>query len=126
MEVTLRQLDKLNSLLDGALKAGLNGKFVQCRWAWRSRIPIKTKRVRQRLITRFIRRRNWRTAFIVNWGRYIACATMFPTISPPNGADDENDDRASVCQETYEQAAIQFDDQVDVVLPVRTCGSTAR
>ncbi len=42
----------------------------------------ETKRVRQRLITRFIRRRNWRTAFIVNWGRYIACATMFPTISP--------------------------------------------
>ena len=77
VEVTLRQLDKLNSLLDGALKAGLN----EIR-AWRSRMPIKTKRVRQRLIMRFIRRRNWRMALIANWGRYIACVIMFPTISP--------------------------------------------
>ena len=77
VEVTLRQLDKLNSL-----HRDRRPRPSARRWAWRSRMPIKTKRVRQRLITRFIRRRNWRTAFIVNWGRYIACATMFPTISP--------------------------------------------
>lgn len=81
VEVTLRQLDKLNSLLDGALKAGLN-EIRSVSLGVAQPDAIKTKRVRQRLITRFIRRRNWRTAFIVNWGRYIACATMFPTISP--------------------------------------------
>lgn len=81
VEVTLRQLDKLNSLLDGALKAGLN-EIRSVSLGVAQPVPIKTKRVRQRLITRFIRRRNWRTAFIVNWGQYIAYATMFPTISP--------------------------------------------
>ncbi len=40
---------------------------------------------------------------------------MFPLSAQPNGADDESRCRAGVRPETYEQAAIQFDDQVDVV-----------
>ncbi len=40
---------------------------------------------------------------------------MFPTISPPNGADDESRCRAGVRPGNLRQAAIQFDDQVDVV-----------
>ncbi len=40
---------------------------------------------------------------------------MFQLSAQPNGADDESRCRAGVAQETYEQAAIQFDDQVDVV-----------
>lgn len=67
VEVTLRQLDKLNSLLDGALKAGLN-EIRSVSLGVAQPVPIKTKRVRQRLITRFIRHRNWRMALIVNWG----------------------------------------------------------
>lgn len=37
VQVTLRQLDKLNELLDGALKSGLNGSV---RWSWAS--PSRT------------------------------------------------------------------------------------
>ena len=77
VEVTLRQLDKLNPLLDGALKAGLN----EIRSAWRNRMLTKTKRVKRRLMMRYIRRRSWRQGLTASWVRFTACVTMSRTIS---------------------------------------------
>ena len=80
VEVTLRQLDKLNGLLDGALKAGLN-ESAPFRWALRNRMPTRIRRVKRRSMTRCIRHRSWRLASTASWGRSTACATTSPTIS---------------------------------------------
>ena len=80
VEVTVRQLDKLNGLLDGALKAGLT-KFVPSRWALRNRRNIKTKRVKRRLMMPFIRRSSWHPASRPSSVRFTACATTFQTTS---------------------------------------------
>lgn len=77
VEVTLRQLDKLNSLLDGALKAGLNeirsvSLGVAQPDAYKDKPP---------LMTRFIRRKRWQPVLTANWGRFTAFVTMSLIIS---------------------------------------------
>mgnify|MGYP003603440706 CR=1 FL=1 len=80
VEVTLRQLDKLNGLLDGALKAGLNEvRSVSLGVAQPD--AIKTKRVKRPLMMRCIRRKSWRQVSTASWDRFIAFATMCRTTS---------------------------------------------
>ncbi|MCM1621451.1 SIMPL domain-containing protein (plasmid) [Escherichia coli] len=114
VEVTLRQLDKLEFLADGALKAGLN-EIRSVSLGVAQPDAYKDKARKAAIDNAIHQAQELANGFHRNWGRYIACATMFPTISPAQWADDESRCRPVSAQETYEQAAIQFDDQVDVV-----------
>ena len=88
VEVTLRQLDKLNGLLDGALKAGLN-EIRSVSLGVAQPDATKIKRVKRRSTTPCIRRRSWPQASTASWVRCTACATMSPTISRADGSHDE-------------------------------------
>ena len=94
VEVTLRQLDKLNSLLDGALKAGLNEiRSVSLGVAQPDAYKDKARK-----------------AAIDNAIHHVSNYQPSPMVRMMKA------DAAPVsAQETYEQAAIQFDDQIDVV-----------
>ncbi|XPE47824.1 SIMPL domain-containing protein [Shigella flexneri] len=48
-------------------------------------------------------------------GPVYSVRSTFQTTTKPDGADDESGRAPVSAQETYQQAAIQFDDQVDVV-----------
>ncbi|MDU6451969.1 MAG: oxidative stress defense protein [Enterobacter hormaechei] len=91
VEVTVRQLDKLNGLLDGALKAGLNEiRSVSLGVAQ----PEKYKdEARKAAIDDAIHQ-----------AQQLASGFKTKADAAPVSA-----------QETYEQPTIQFDDQVDVV-----------
>ncbi|VTN11633.1 26 kDa periplasmic immunogenic protein precursor [Raoultella terrigena] len=80
VEVTLRQLDKLNGLLDGALKAGLNEvRSVSLGVAQPD--AYKDKARKRPSMTPYTRRRSWLPASTASWARFIACATTSRTIS---------------------------------------------
>ena len=115
VEVTLRQLDKLNALLDGALKAGLNEiRSVSLGVAQ----PDKEK----------AEARNAANAGAVHQAQHLAAGFTCPlgpvcrvryhvsNYQPSPMVRMMKADAAPVsAQETYEQPTIQFGDQVDVV-----------
>lgn len=80
VEVTVRQLDKLNSLLDGALKAGLN-EIRSVSLGVAQPENTKTRRVKPPLMMQSIRRNSWRPDSTVSSVRYTACVTMSQIIS---------------------------------------------
>lgn len=80
VEVTLRQLDKLNSLLDGALKAGLN-EIRSVSLGVAQLRSLKMKRVKRRSMMRCVRRSSWLLALTASWVRFTACVTTSLTIS---------------------------------------------
>ncbi|KUV49886.1 hypothetical protein AWF53_09925 [Escherichia coli] len=115
VEVTLRQLDKLNSLLDGALKAGLNEiRSVSLGVAQPDAYKDKARKAAidnaihqaQELANGFHHPHHWAGLIV---GNMVAHAIYRPQFTMKADAAPVS------AQETYEQAAIQFDDQVDVV-----------
>lgn len=114
VEVTLRQLDKLNSLLDGALKAGLN-EIRSVSLGVAQPDAYKDKARKAAIDNAIHQAQELANGFHRKLGPVYSVRYHVSNYQPSNGADDESRCRAGVCPETYEQAAIQFDDQVDVV-----------
>ena len=115
VEVTLRQLDKLNSLLDGALKAGLNEiRSVSLGVAQ----PEKYKdEARKAAIDDAIHQaEQLASGFKSKLGPVYSVRYHVSNYQPSPMVRMMKADAAPVsAQETYEQPTIQFDDQVDVV-----------
>ena len=104
VEVTLRQLDKLNSLLDGALKAGLN------------EIRSVSLGVAAAIDNAIHQAQELANGFHRKLGPVYSVRYHVSNYQPSPMVRMMKADAAPVsAQETYEQAAIQFDDQVDVV-----------
>jgi len=112
VEVTVRQLDKLNSLLDGALKAGLNEiRSVSLGVAQ----PEKYKdEARKAAIDDAVRQaQQLASGFNSKLGPVYSVRYHVSNYQPSPMMKSE---AAPVsAQDTYEQPTIQFDDQVDVV-----------
>ncbi|EBZ0564812.1 oxidative stress defense protein [Salmonella enterica subsp. enterica serovar Newport] len=116
VEVTLRQLDKLNSLLDGALRAGLNEiRSVSLGVAQPDAYKDKARKAAiddaihqaQALAVGF----NSKLGPVYSVRYHVSNYQPSPVVRMMKAAD-----AAPVsAQETYEQPTIQFDDQVDVV-----------
>ncbi|HCL5071803.1 TPA: oxidative stress defense protein [Salmonella enterica] len=116
VEVTLRQLDKLNSLLDGALKAGLNEiRSVSLGVAQPDAYKDKARKAAiddaihqaQALASGF----NSKLGPVYSVRYHVSNYQPSPVVRMMKAAE-----AAPVsAQETYEQPTIQFDDQVDVV-----------
>lgn len=116
VEVTLRQLDKLNSLLEGALKAGLNEiRSVSLGVAQPDAYKDKARKAAiddaihqaQALAVGF----NSKLGPVYSVRYHVSNYQPSPVVRMMKAAD-----AAPVsAQETYEQPTIQFDDQVDVV-----------
>ena len=115
VEVTLRQLDKLNPLLDGALKAGLNEiRSVSLGVAQPDSYKDKA---RQAAIKDAIHQaQGLAEGFNSKLGPVYSVRYHVSNYQPsPMVRMMKADAAPSNAQETYEQATIQFDDQVDVV-----------
>lgn len=115
VEVTLRQLDKLNPLLDGALKAGLNEiRSVSLGVAQPDSYKDKA---RQAAIKDAIHQaQELAEGFNSKLGPVYSVRYHVSNYQPsPMVRMMKADAAPSNAQETYEQATIQFDDQVDVV-----------
>ncbi|EHG6158834.1 oxidative stress defense protein [Escherichia fergusonii] len=115
VEVTLRQLDKLNPLLDGALKAGLNEiRSVSLGVAHPDSYKDKA---RQAAIKDAIHQaQELAEGFNSKLGPVYSVRYHVSNYQPsPMVRMMKADAAPSNAQETYEQATIQFDDQVDVV-----------
>ena len=116
VEVTLRQLDKLNALLDGALKAGLNEiRSVSLGVAQPDAYKDKARKAAiddaihqaEQLAAGF----NSKLAPVYSVRYHVSNYQPSPMVRMMK-ADAAP---AASAQETYEQPVIQFDDQVDVV-----------
>ena len=108
VEVTVRQLDKLNSLLDGALKAGLNEiRSVSLGVAQ----PEKYKdEARKAAIDDAMHQAQQLAGPVYSVRYHVSNYQPSPMVRMMKA------DAAPVsAQESYEQPTIQFDDQVDVV-----------
>ena len=120
VEVTLRQLDKLNGLLDGALKAGLNEvRSVSLGVAQPDAYKDKARKAAiddavhqaQELAAGF----HGKLGPVYSVRYHVSNYQPSPMVRMMKAAD-----AAPVsAQETYEQATIQFDDQVDVVFELQ-------
>ncbi|CAM6983933.1 oxidative stress defense protein [Leclercia adecarboxylata] len=115
VEVTVRQLDKLNSLLDGALKAGLNEiRSVSLGVAQ----PEKYKdEARKAAIDDAVRQaQQLASGFNSKLGPVYSVRYHVSNYQPSPMVRMMKSEAAPVsAQDTYEQPTIQFDDQVDVV-----------
>ena len=114
VEVTVRQLDKLNGLLDGALKAGLNEiRSVSLGVAQ----PEKYKdEARKAAIDAIHQAQQLASGFKTKLGPVYSVRYHVSNYQPSPMVRMMKADAAPVsAQETYEQPTIQFDDQVDVV-----------
>lgn len=115
VEVTVRQLDKLNGLLDGALKAGLNEiRSVSLGVAQ----PEKYKdEARKAAIDDAIHQaQQLASGFKTKLGPVYSVRYHVSNYQPSPMVRMMKADAAPVsAHETYEQPTIQFDDQVDVV-----------
>lgn len=115
VEVTVRQLDKLNSLLDGALKAGLNEiRSVSLGVAQ----PEKYKdEARKAAIDDAVRQaQQLASGFNSKLGPVYSVRYHVSNYQPSPMVRMMKAEAAPVsAQDTYEQPTIQFDDQVDVV-----------
>lgn len=120
VEVTVRQLDKLNGLLDGALKAGLNEiRSVSLGVAQ----PEKYKdEARKAAIDDAIHQaQQLASGFKTKLGPVYSVRYHVSNYQPSPMVRMMKADAAPVsAQETYEQATIQFDDQVDVVFELQS------
>ncbi len=116
LEVTLRELDKLNSLLDGALKAGLNEiRSVSLGVAQPQSFKDKARKAAIDDATR--RAQQLADGFHAKLGPVYSVRYHVSNYQPsPMVRMMKAEAAAPVsAQETYEQPTIQFDDQVDVV-----------
>ena len=115
VEVTLRQLDKLNSLLDGALKAGLN-EIRSVSLGVAQPDAYKDKARKAAIDNAIHQAQELANGFNRKLGPVYSVRYHVSNYQPSPMVRMMKADAAPVsAQETYEQAAIQFDDQVDVV-----------
>jgi Uncharacterized conserved protein, COG2968 len=115
VEVTLRELDKLNSLLDGALKAGLNEiRSVSLGVAQAESFKDKARKAAIDDATR--QAQQLAAGFNAKLGPVYSIRYHVSNYQPSPMVRMMKADAAPVsAQETYAQPTIQFDDQVDVV-----------
>ncbi|MDW5502060.1 oxidative stress defense protein [Pseudomonas lundensis] len=121
VQVTLRQLDKLNELLDGALKSGLNEiRAVELGVA---KPDIYREQARQKAIENATQQAaslakgfNAKLGPVYSIRYHVANYQPMPVarMYKSAGAAAEND-----AAQTYEQQSIHFDDQVDVVFELQ-------
>ncbi|EEU9359005.1 oxidative stress defense protein [Escherichia coli] len=115
VEVTLRQLDKLNSLLDGALKAGLN-EIRSVSLGVAQPDAYKDKARKAAIDNAIHQAQELANGFHRKLGPVYSVRYHVSNYQPSPMVRMMKADAAPVsAQETYEQAAIQFDDHVDVV-----------
>ena len=115
VEVTLRQLDKLNSLLDGALKAGLN-EIRSVSLGVAQPDAYKDKARKAAIDNAIHQAQELANGFNRKLGPVYSVRYHVSNYQPSPMVRMMKADAAPVsAQETYEQAAIQFDDQVDVI-----------
>lgn len=126
VEVTLRQLDKLNGLLDGALKAGLNEiRSVSLGVAQPDAYKDKVRKAAienaihqaQELASGF----NGKLGPVYSIRYHVSNYQPGPAVRMMKAADVAS----TAAQESYEQASIQFDDQVDVVFTLQPSQAAA-
>ncbi|MRS14287.1 oxidative stress defense protein [Enterobacteriaceae bacterium RIT691] len=116
VEVTLRQLDKLNSLLDGALKAGLNEiRSVSLGVAQPDQYKDKARKAA--IDDAVHQAQALASGFNAKLGPVYSVRYHVSNYQPSPMVRMMKADAAAApsAQETYEQPTIQFDDQVDVV-----------
>jgi hypothetical protein len=121
VQVTLRQLDKLNELLDGALKSGLNEiRAVELGVA---KPDVYREQARQKAIENATQQaESLAKGFNAKLGPVYSIRYRVANYQPmpvarmykAAGAAAEND-----AAQTYEQQSIHFDDQVDVVFELQ-------
>ncbi|WCG85132.1 oxidative stress defense protein [Pectobacterium sp. A5351] len=121
VEVTLRQLDKLNELLDGALKSGLNEirtveLGVANPEAYRDEARKKAIEQATRQAAALAQGFNAKLGPIYSVRYHVANYQPMPMARMFKTADAAVQTEAS---QTYEQQTIHFDDQVDVVFELQ-------
>ena len=118
--MTVRQLDKLNSLLDGALKAGLNEiRTVSLGVADPEQYKDKARKAAIDNATR--QAQQLAEGFKGKLGPVYSVRYHVSNYQPSPMVRMMKADAApeATAQETYEQPTIQFDDQVDVVFEMQ-------
>ncbi|XTZ39112.1 oxidative stress defense protein [Salmonella enterica] len=127
VEVTLRSLDKLNSLLDGALKAGLNEiRSVTLGVAQPDSFKDKARKAAIDDATR--QAQQLAAGFNAKLGPVYSVRYHVSNYQPSPMVRMMKADAAAPtsAQETYEQPTIQFDDQVDVVFQLEPAQGQAQ
>ncbi|QDX28852.1 oxidative stress defense protein [Dickeya poaceiphila] len=121
VEVTLRQLDKLNELLDGALKSGLNE--VRAVELGVSNPDAYREQARKKAIAQAIlQAQSLATGFSAALGPVYSIRYHVANYQPVPVArlfKATNMVAQSDVSQTYEQQTIHFDDQVDVVFELQ-------
>lgn len=119
VEVTLRQLDKLNGLLDGALKAGLN-EIRSVSLGVAQPDAYKDKARKAAIDNAIHQAQELAAGFHSKLGPVYSVRYHVSSYQPGPMVRMMKADAAPVsAQESYEQATIQFDDQVDVVFELQ-------
>lgn len=127
VEVTLRQLDKLNALLDGALKAGLN-EIRSVSLGVAQPDAYKDKARKAAIDDAIHQAEQLAASFNSKLGPVYSVRYHVSNYQPSPMVRMMKADAAPAAsaQETYEQPVIQFDDQVDVVFQIEpTAGQPA-
>lgn len=127
VEVTLRQLDKLNALLDGALKAGLN-EIRSVSLGVAQPDAYKDKARKAAIDDAIHQAEQLAAGFKSKLGPVYSVRYHVSNYQPSPMVRMMKADAAPAAsaQETYEQPVIQFDDQVDVVFQIEpTAGQPA-
>lgn len=119
VEVTLRQLDKLNALLDGALKAGLN-EIRSVSLGVAQPDAYKDKARKAAIDDAIHQAQELAAGFNSKLGPVYSVRYHVSNYQPSPMVRMMKADAAPApsAQETYEQPVIQFDDQVDVVFQI--------
>ena len=124
VEVTLRQLDKLNALLDGALKAGLN-EIRSVSLGVAQPDAYKDKARKAAIDDAVHQAQELAAGFNSKLGPVYSVRYHVSNYQPSPRVRMMKADAAPApsAQETYEQPVIQFDDQVDVVFQIEPAAS---
>ncbi|MBA7731533.1 oxidative stress defense protein [Citrobacter freundii] len=124
VEVTLRQLDKLNALLDGALKAGLN-EIRSVSLGVAQPDAYKDKARKAAIDDAIHQAEQLAAGFSSKLGPVYSVRYHVSNYQPSPMVRMMKADAAPAAsaQETYEQPVIQFDDQVDVVFQIEPAAS---
>ncbi|WP_410751643.1 oxidative stress defense protein [Citrobacter sp. U14242] len=127
VEVTLRQLDKLNALLDGALKAGLN-EIRSVSLGVAQPDAYKDKARKAAIDDAIHQAEQLAAGFNSKLGPVYSVRYHVSNYQPSPMVRMMKADAAPApsAQETYEQPVIQFDDQVDVVFQIEPAAAPAK
>lgn len=119
VEVTLRELDKLNSILDGALKAGLN-EIRSVSLGVAKPESYKDEARKAAIKDAIHQAEQLASGFSSKLGSVYSVRYHVSNYQPqPMVRMIKADAAPASAQESYEQPTIQFDDQVDVVFELQ-------